>query len=406
MGTPANALNITAPGLVRFDGVNTFSGVTTTQHDLLIGAASNGITSVAPSATSGVPVISQGASADPTFGTAVVAGGGTGRATLTNHGILVGAGTSAITQLGAGSSGQVLQSGGASADPAYSTATYPSTATGTGKVLIADGTNWVSSTPTFPNASATSGKFIRSDGTNWIASTPTLPTTAGTSGKVLISDGTNFVSSTPTFPNASASSGKFIRSDGTNWIASTPTLPTTGGTASTLLRSDGTNWVNTSAFKISSTDIMTNSAQPILTALVHTSQSNCTGDGTSVDIIFDQIVDQQGSNYNNTTGKYTCPVAGFYLLSYTVTFTGITSAMNDGNSQILSSAGTIMKRAWNAGGIRTAANESVISDSVITKRAASDTLYVNIAISNGTKVASTKADSFGPFCYLSIYLIC
>jgi len=80
----------------------------------------------------------------------VVNAGGTGRATLTNHGVLVGAGTSNITQLAAGSANQVLQSGGASADPAYSTATYPATATSTGVILRADGTNWSATTATYP----------------------------------------------------------------------------------------------------------------------------------------------------------------------------------------------------------------------------------------------------------------
>ena len=42
-----NAVNIQAAGLVRYDGAGTFTGVTVTQHDLLIGAASNGITSLA-----------------------------------------------------------------------------------------------------------------------------------------------------------------------------------------------------------------------------------------------------------------------------------------------------------------------------------------------------------------------
>lgn len=83
-----------------------------------------------------------------------VASGGTGRATLTNHGVLIGASTTAITQLGTGSSGQVLQSGGASADPAYSTAAFPATATGTGTILRADGTNWAATTSTYPNTNA------------------------------------------------------------------------------------------------------------------------------------------------------------------------------------------------------------------------------------------------------------
>lgn len=194
VATPGNSLNITAAGLVKFDGTSVFSGVTVTQHDLLIGAASNGITSVAPSATSGVPVISQGASSDPIFGTAVVAGGGTGSVTLTNHGVLLGQGTSAIVATAAGSSGQVLQSGGSSADAAYSTATYPATATGTGKILRADGTNWAATTATYPNTAGTSGNVLTSDGTNWNSSAA-----SGGSNLVLIQSQTASASASLSF---------------------------------------------------------------------------------------------------------------------------------------------------------------------------------------------------------------
>lgn len=162
---------------------------------------------------------------------------------LTNHAILVGAGTATITKVGpSATAGQVFQSAGAAADPVFSTATYPSTATGTGKVLVADGTNWVASTPTFPNASATSGKIIQSDGTNWVASTPTYPTTAGSAGKIHISDGTNIVSSTPTYPNSATSTGTILRADGTNWAASTATYPNTT-TSQQILYSTATNTI-------------------------------------------------------------------------------------------------------------------------------------------------------------------
>src|SRR5436190_24193907 len=94
-----------------------------------------------------------------------VANGGTGDTTLTSHGVLIGAGTGNVAATAAGSSGQVLQSGGASADPAYSTATYPSTATGTGTILRADGTNWVATTATYP-ATTTSQQILYSTADN------------------------------------------------------------------------------------------------------------------------------------------------------------------------------------------------------------------------------------------------
>lgn len=54
----------------------------------------------------------------------VVAKGGTGDTTLTNHGVLLGQGTSAVAITTAGTAGQVLTSGGASADPAFAGLPY------------------------------------------------------------------------------------------------------------------------------------------------------------------------------------------------------------------------------------------------------------------------------------------
>jgi hypothetical protein len=73
---------------------------------------------------------------------------------------------------GTGTLGTVLQGQGAGATPKYSTATYPSTATGTGTILRADGTNWVATTATYPNTAGTSGNVLTSDGTNWNSTAP------------------------------------------------------------------------------------------------------------------------------------------------------------------------------------------------------------------------------------------
>lgn len=52
-----------------------------------------------------------------------------------------------LSSLGFGTSGQLLQSGGAGVSPAYTTATYPATAGTAGNVLTSDGTNFTSSAP-------------------------------------------------------------------------------------------------------------------------------------------------------------------------------------------------------------------------------------------------------------------
>jgi len=69
-------------------------------------------------------------------------------------------------------SGKVLQGQGVGTANNFSTATYPSTATSTGTIMRADGTNWVASTATYPDTAGTSGNVLTSDGTNWSSSTP------------------------------------------------------------------------------------------------------------------------------------------------------------------------------------------------------------------------------------------
>lgn len=167
MPTEANSINAATSGIVINTGT-AFTATTTTNHNLLIGAASNAITNVAPSATSGVPVISQGAAADPAFGTAVVAGGGTGQTSLTAHDLLIGNGTSAVTLLApSATSGVPLVSQGASADPAYTTAVVAGGGTGvtsaTAYAVLCGGTT---STNPFQSIASvgTAGQVLASNG--------------------------------------------------------------------------------------------------------------------------------------------------------------------------------------------------------------------------------------------------
>jgi len=109
-----------------------------TAHDLLIGNGSSAMTQLAPSATSGIPLVSQGASANPAYGTAVVAGGGTGLTSTTAYAVLCGGTTStgALQSIaGVGTAGQILTSNGAGALP-----TFQTVASTGGTVLLTSGT--------------------------------------------------------------------------------------------------------------------------------------------------------------------------------------------------------------------------------------------------------------------------
>jgi hypothetical protein len=105
---------------------------TLTLHSVLIGEGTGAIAFAGPSASTGLPLLSSGSSADPTFGqlslttaTGAVTGilpapnGGTGVASPTAHDVPVAEGASAFTFISPSTSGFLLESNGTSADPSF-----------------------------------------------------------------------------------------------------------------------------------------------------------------------------------------------------------------------------------------------------------------------------------------------
>lgn len=145
-----NAINLSAAGITGYDGAGVFTGSLAVQYNVQVGGATtHQLASVAPSATSGVALISQGAASNPVFGTVVVAGGGTGLATLTAHALLVGEGTSNVALVGPGAtSGIPLIAQGSGSDPAFGTAVVAGGGTGAvsftaHSILLGQGTSAV-----------------------------------------------------------------------------------------------------------------------------------------------------------------------------------------------------------------------------------------------------------------------
>jgi hypothetical protein len=83
--------------------------------------------------------------------TIAVGQGGTGATTLTSHGVLIGNGTGAIAATSAGTSGQVLTSNGASADPTFQDASLPSSFVGKSITIFKPNDETVTSSTTLQN---------------------------------------------------------------------------------------------------------------------------------------------------------------------------------------------------------------------------------------------------------------
>ena len=101
--------------------IGPYTPSTYTQHGVLIGEGTSSIVAVADTAASGIPLISK-SGADPAFGTALVAGGGTAVTSWTDTNSLLATGTTstgAVQDIASVATGQVLASAGTSTLPAY-----------------------------------------------------------------------------------------------------------------------------------------------------------------------------------------------------------------------------------------------------------------------------------------------
>src|SRR5689334_610710 len=92
-------------------------------------------------------------------------------------------------------SGKVLQGQGVGTANDFSTATYPSTATGTGTILRADGTNWAATSATYPTTT-TANQLLYSSATNTVGGL-----TSAANG-VLVTDVSSVPSISSTLPSA------------------------------------------------------------------------------------------------------------------------------------------------------------------------------------------------------------
>lgn len=121
-----NNINTVGTGSITIAGNPGTSTLTTeltglTNHNVLVGAGSATITNVSPSATSGIPLVSGGSSADPSFTTAVVAGGGSGATSFTAYMPIVGGTTTTapLQSVSTGTAGYSLTYVSSSAIPTW-----------------------------------------------------------------------------------------------------------------------------------------------------------------------------------------------------------------------------------------------------------------------------------------------
>ena len=472
VGTAASGKTLIGAGIgssPSFADIGTNSGLT--DHGTLIAQGNDSFVATSPG-TTGYVLTSNGNSADPSFQSASASGAvtsitgdsggaqspvggnfnilGTGSITsvgtaatetvqltgLTNHSVLVGAGTATITKVGpSATAGQILQSGGASADPTYSTATYPSTPGSSGTILRSNGTNFVNTSSTYPT-STTANQILYSSSTNNISEISTA------NGGLLLTSATgvpsigNSVTGDFTFTTSTAGGSRrttVTNTDNTSGTSDALQIISVGGTSagdpfnrwavgSTRSYAAGIDNSDTQAFKIntlnsatagmsSGTNLMridntgnrTLAGNAMCQAYVDTTIADVTGDGTAYTIIFDAESFDIGSNFDTATGIFTTPVAGKYFVSASITLAGL--LITHTTCLLRIDATVNINSTFNPFVFADASGQATYCLSGIVSVGAGVGISVLVQVSNGTKVVDILQDNNGPYSTFCIGLL-
>jgi hypothetical protein len=340
-----------------------------------------------------------------------------------------------MADIGTAAAGKVLQGGGTGVSPTFSTSTFPSTATSTGTLLRADGTNWVATTSTYPDTNAVS-TLLYASSTNVMAALPTannsvvLTNASGVPslGVSLINDFTYTSSTAATVrtltvtntDNTNASSGALIKAvsggasagDGVFQASTTTTTwsfgvdnSVTSPTADPFVISQGTALGTNNIMSVATSGEINYPLQPAFFAWLSSGVADVTGDTTAYTIIYDTEVFDQNSDFDLSTSIFTAPVTGKYQFDGQLSYTVDTSVPTSGSWTILTSNLTI--RFCRLLGATDISQTTSRSGSVICDLDAADTAKLVFQLNGSTKAVDMVAASSGaPNNHFSGFLAC
>lgn len=279
-----------------------------------------------------------------------VADGGTGQVTLTDGSVLVGSGSSPITPITVGTTGQ-LMAGVTSSDPAFASSLD-------GDFTFTSATASVNRTVTVSNT----------DNTN-TSSHATVQLTVG--GSTAGDSNILFLGGNPAYAQG-------IDNNVSDRYAISPTIAL------------GTNDI----LNISSLGSVQYPRQSAFRAEQTGSQNNITGDGTVATLVTSSTAFDLNSDYNGTT-TFTAPRTGTYFFSDPSGLGGTNNAAFTGYKNIILSGGN-NPAGWVApvGTLFRPTSTFTLSAEYMVYLTAGDTVHRQVAIAGATKVV----DSFGTWC--------
>ena len=137
-------------------------------------------------------------------------------------------------------------------------------------------------------------------------------------------------------------------------------------------------------------------------------QANVTGDGTNYTIVFDTVVANQNSVYNNATGIFTAPNTGYYFFNTGVYINGVITEHNAASISYTCSDST--KNAyvsqWNPTTYQQIINpQQALNGSLLVNMTAGDTMKIVVTVTGSTKVVSVNGQLNPPVTWFCGYQI-
>ena len=184
-----------------------------------------------------------------------------------------------------------------------------------------------------------------------------------------------------------------------------------GGTAASsfstsngIVKYTGSALASSSTFTCDANNYVTNSSQPLVFAYLSTSISNATGDGTNAVIICNSTSVNQSSSYNTSTGVFTAPKAGRYLLQGSIGLGPLGMTHTSGILNIQFTSLSYQTNALNYFSIRDGNSNVVMCFNAQENMNASDQLIIGQQVQGSSKTVAILGGSTA-VTYFAIYLL-
>lgn len=190
------------------------------------------------------------------------------------------------------------------------------------------------------------------------------------------------------------------------WLVTGVTRWTAGihnSDADAWILSQGLTLGTNNVMRVDPTKVINYPGQARLNAAKSAPTANATGNGDAYGLVFDTVTTNiPTGSYNNTTGIFTCPIAGQYLVTSQVIYSNIGAAHTDGYLGIVSGsdAASVIFNPYSSSN---SAGVCTMSVSKIMNLGTSTTVSILTSVAGGTKVVGV--DGGNEYTYLTIWLL-